>query len=294
MILTFEHISPYLRHIRVNRGTTVASSYIDPEYVFTYIKAGRGIYVVEGVEYAVQTGDMVLMAPYMLHITKSEPGELLQECVMHFDLFFSESRKGMLFCESGMDYKKFSSNTENPETLLVSAPIIRTSPPDAVQSKVYRIFESTRKSREGEFSSFSILSERAALLEMLSIYLSLSSDIGDSASSERAKSWRNIEKALSFIHSNYSRNVSLDEISHEAGISMTYFCRLFKDYTGQTIHRYINDLRLFQARRMIEDSSMSFSEIADATGLGDIHSFSKLFKKHLKTTPSEFRRSLKR
>ncbi len=278
--------------VRLNFSTSIARSFIDPDYVFTYIKSGRGIYVVEGVEYTVQAGDMLLMAPYMLHITRNFPGQELEQCVVHFDLFHDPARAGAVDCAPEMDFRRFASDKENRETLLADAPLLRTSIPESVQAQACRCYERLRSSFNGKRDLCRLLRERALVLELLSLYLE--QDPGqERGSSENALNWRNLERALAFIHVRHSSKISLDELSREAGLSCSYFCMLFKRHTGQTPLRYINELRLREAKRLMAESELSLTEIADATGLGDIHAFSKTFKRHERRAPSEHLRKVR-
>ena len=289
---TINEITPNVRQLRVSIGSVRAQSFIDPEYVFTYIKEGHGIYVIEGTEYKISAGDMILMAPYMLHITRSDPGYEMTQCVVHFDLFYNPTRKGIVSCRPEMTFKKFAANRENRETLLADAPMIRTDIPDAVQAQVYRRFEKLRQIFQENQSQYIQLFKRANILEILALYLEQTP--ATQATTLRAQNWRNIEHALTYIHNHYDESISLDEVSLKAGISVNYFCTLFKQYTGQTIHRYINELGLEKAKRLIEESDQNLTQIADATGLGDIHAFSKIFKKFEKQTPSDYRRQARK
>jgi AraC-like DNA-binding protein len=292
MIYPIDHINPNVRNVRLNTSPTSARSFIDPEYVFTYIKQGQGIYVIEGVEYQISAGDMILMAPYMLHITRSLPGQEMIQCVVHFDLFYRATRKRYITCQPGMTFEKYAANTDNPETLLVHAPMIRASPPDSVQAQIYRQYEKIRELNKQHKAPYTSLLMRAAMLEILVLYLQQTDNLNE-VSTQRSHNWRNIETAIAYIHNHFDEPISLDEISQQAQISVNYFCTLFKQYTGQTIHRYINELRIHKAKRLIEESDLNMSQIADLTGLGDIHAFSKIFKKFEKQTPSAFRRSIK-
>ena len=91
---------------------------------------------------------------------------------------------------------------------------------------------------------------RAAMLEILALYLQQTDNLSE-VSTKRSHNWRNIETAITYIHNHFDEPISLEEISQQAQISANYFCTLFKPYTGQTIHRYINELRIHKAKRLI-------------------------------------------
>jgi len=285
---TIKEIAPYVRYARKNISMHRPQSFVDPEYVFTYIKSGQGTYVIEGCEYSVKAGDMILMSPYMLHVTKSPQANPMEQCVLHFDLFYKADHEGLIALNPETNFDSFKNNINNPETLLVNTPAIQANVPETVQGKVYRLYSSIMSSFKEKRELSQLLRERAAMLEIISYYLDLS-QTEIKGNKIRSRSWRNIEKALTYIHVNYSFPISLEDIGREASLAPTYLCALFRNHTGLPVHRYLNDLRISKAKRLLEETELSLSEIADMTGLGDIYAFSKIFKKYEKVSPSKYR-----
>ena len=72
MILKLNSLSPYVKHVRINKAHRSSQIYIDPEYVFTYILEGKGKFLLEGRSYSVKKGDIILMSPHMLHVVKKK------------------------------------------------------------------------------------------------------------------------------------------------------------------------------------------------------------------------------
>lgn len=65
--------------------------------------------------------------------------------------------------------------------------------------------------------------------------------------------------ALDYIDKNITRNVSLYDISREAGYSVPHFYRLFKRLTGDTVGAYILRRRMSMAARDLIDSDVSIA-----------------------------------
>lgn len=63
---------------------------------------------------------------------------------------------------------------------------------------------------------------------------------------------------------------------------------------GMTLLNYINTYRMNQASRLIADTDMTMTEIADHIGMNDSQHFSKLFKNTIGSTPCEYRKLLKK
>lgn len=75
-----------------------------------------------------------------------------------------------------------------------------------------------------------------------------------------------------------------------------YFGRLFKKETGMAFTRYVMNLRMDKARRMIEESpDCKVYELCEATGFGENpHYFSRVFRSCCGCTPSEYKKAMKR
>lgn len=282
--MIIDQISPCVRKVDVHASRGLTPAYIDAEYVFTYVLAGSGMFILEGVQYYVRPGDMVLMPPYLRHIINTDCGEPMDQFVIHFDLFSDERRKGRLVPVPGMDFQRFSADASNPETLLATAPCI-ASP----QAKERRAVEGVLKRLELEFKSDAPCSElmaKACMLETLGLFLRIAAKRGGEGRRTVRKVWADLERAITFIHAEHARQLSLEEMAAEAGLSPNYFCRMFKEYTGSAPHHYLNGVRIAEAKRLIDEGGLNLSQIAGMTGFPSIHLFSRIFKRHEGAPPS--------
>lgn len=100
---------------------------------------------------------------------------------------------------------------------------------------------------------------------------------------------RRLRRAIEFMHDNYSRELTLDEIASAAYLSEYHFARMFKQITGVTPHVYLANLRLERARRLLIDTSHPISEIAAMVGYQSQSHFTKIFKSVTGITPRVFR-----
>lgn len=98
-----------------------------------------------------------------------------------------------------------------------------------------------------------------------------------------------IQKACQYIQDNLSKDISLEEIAKQVEISPFYFSKLFKEEIGENFIDYITLNRLQQAKKMLQDRSLSIKEISVDCGYSDPNYFSKLFKRIVGLTPTEFR-----
>lgn len=76
-------------------------------------------------------------------------------------------------------------------------------------------------------------------------------------------------------------------------ISPSYLSSLFKQDTGTTIVDYINSQRVDRAAVLLATTDRSIAAVAAAVGILDVNYFTKIFKKQLGTTPTQYRREKK-
>lgn len=86
--------------------------------------------------------------------------------------------------------------------------------------------------------------------------------------------------------------ISLDRLVEEFRFSKTHLSHVFKSCSGKTILAYYNDLKVEEAKRLILDTDLNFSQISDRLEFSSIHYFSRLFKKKTGMMPSEYRQTI--
>lgn len=101
---------------------------------------------------------------------------------------------------------------------------------------------------------------------------------------------KQLDKAVQFVAENFSReDLSTEEIALAADMSESHFRRLFKSAYHLSPIKYVTLMRINRAKERIRYSSDSFSEIALETGFANVYYFSRIFKKEVGCTPSEYR-----
>lgn len=97
-----------------------------------------------------------------------------------------------------------------------------------------------------------------------------------------------ISTAMSYIDANFHRDISLEEVSRETGLSPQYFSRFFKEETGENFIDYLTRVRITEARKLLSDKNLSVKEVCYKVGYNDPNYFSKLFKKVTGFSPSNY------
>lgn len=99
-------------------------------------------------------------------------------------------------------------------------------------------------------------------------------------------------RVLELIDAALDARLTIEMLAREAGLSPAHFARAFKETLGRAPHQYLLALRLERARRLIETSSVSLSDIAQRTGFADQAHLTRLFKREFGTTPGALVRAL--
>lgn len=102
-----------------------------------------------------------------------------------------------------------------------------------------------------------------------------------------------LERSLQFINDNIgSHDLSLAVVAEYVGLSASRYSTLFSQYMSCNYKTYIDNLRIERAKRMLEDTTLMISEIAEAVGYDSSYSFARLFKKKVGMPPNEYRAQL--
>ncbi len=99
-----------------------------------------------------------------------------------------------------------------------------------------------------------------------------------------------IDKVYKFVMNNYTRDISLDEISNIATMSPTAFCRYFKARTLKTFSQFVNEVRIGHACNLLIEKKYSISEVSYRSGYNYLSNFFKQFKLVMKMTPQDYQK----
>lgn len=101
------------------------------------------------------------------------------------------------------------------------------------------------------------------------------------------------ERIKTLLSESLYGNITLAELSSELFFSKTYLKAVFKRSTGQTIMQYYTKMKLDEAKKLISENKYTFTDIAYKLGYSSLHYFSRLFKKYVSMSPTEYASSIK-
>lgn len=99
-----------------------------------------------------------------------------------------------------------------------------------------------------------------------------------------------VRKVVDYINLNLIEDLSVQNLADLLYISPTYLARIFKKEVNYSIVEYINKQKIRRATYLLKDSNLPINQISQIVGIHDFNYFSRLFKKHMNKTPSQYRK----
>ena len=273
--------SPFVRLVKIQPSLLLAGEWLDFDNVFIYIAKGEAEYIIDGRRYSVSEGNMIVIPPFKLHMVSTHSSFV--QYIFHFDLFYNCERA--LMNQIGNVYNLTKNDVKNEEMIFSEfCPVtfIEKAQHLHVKNKFMAMYRDFLK-KDDYYELFL----KAAAVELLTLFLQNASNYSHE-NNKLTKSWSTIEKAITYIDENYyDSNLSNLSISSEIGVTPNYLTQTFKKHLNITLHSYLNYIRIEKSKNLLLQNK-KITEIADAVGISGIHVFSKLFKRTVGITPSEF------
>lgn len=99
-----------------------------------------------------------------------------------------------------------------------------------------------------------------------------------------------VRKAINYINLNLSKELSVQSLANLFYVSPTYLSRLFKKEVNASIIEYINKQKVRRSTFLLKDTDLPIHHISHIVGIDDLNYFSRLFKKYMNKTPSQYRK----
>ena len=227
-----------------------------------------------GTQYHLREGDVLLISPGALHQIRAP-----------------EQGRRMIFLA---DLSALNRLSEIELIMTLISPALCITPesdPDihaAIKAGMEKIFE--------EYFNATFLRETciyANLIQMLAIIGKAFAAKARSPSSENPVPKSHFEQFVilfDYINAHYNENLTLEAMANMAGFSKYYFTRLFKQVTGLSFYKYLNQTRISFAAQLLSDPSRSIAEVATCSGFSTLSAFIRMFKIHKKCTPTAYRK----
>lgn len=130
----------------------------------------------------------------------------------------------------------------------------------------------------------------ASLPQMLQFVDFATEYVENGAGKGKCQGRSQIERVLSYIQKNLTRNIGRSEIAKALYLNPEYLSRLFKREMGIGLAEYLTQERMRLAQSLLKNTSFSISIIASRVGYVNFSHFAKVFKQEFGVSPSEYRK----
>ena len=232
-------------------------------YLIHYVARGAGVYEVKGERYRLSAGDIFIIYPNELVSYYCPDAEKPWSL---YWLGFGGAMASHFLAETGL--KGYTATGKNQQFGAV----------------IMNCLSYVEKHKGETISSLKLSSYVLDALHCLSA----------PTHSRRLSSAAQAERALHYIEYNYMNDISTRDVAEYLSLERSYVYRLFKTHLGCSPEQYIARYRMQKAVEMIRLGRYSMTEIARFVGMKDIFYFSRVFKKILGISPTDFEKDRER
>jgi len=263
-------------HVRFDKYCLRTPPARHPEVEIKYFVSGECVIVLDGETIVAKEGDVVVISPFQRHYTYSTEG-ICSYHLLVFDLNLLNSER---MCDIDTDFI-----LPFQEGRLIPTPHLCKG--SHGHSEAVELFDTLAKS--GEYYQLSV---KTALMKLFCAIMTSSSfsEVGEKKWRTEKKYGELLRPALQYIDGHYKENIGIERLAGVCNFNPKYFCKIFKQYTSQTVMDYVNSYRLHKAELELISTDHSISDIAANNGFFDAAHFSKYYKKTRGVTPSQMRK----
>ncbi|MDY2660321.1 MAG: AraC family transcriptional regulator [[Ruminococcus] gnavus] len=269
-------VYPYVAKVRENDE----NSFHWHQYCeITLVKEGRGRYFVNGTEYGMESGDLIIF-------NNTEPhGWIGLEEDMHLlvMIFQPEFVSDKLDVTSGDYLRPFAERGGNFKN--------RIGKEDKNADKIREIMLEIQKEAEEKEEGYRQMI-KADVLRVLTFLIRHYQDGSKSNELLREKNaaMHRLEEAFSYIDKRYKEKLTLEEVAASCHMSTNYFSTYFRKAANMNFSEYVSRLRIREARRLLRTSYLSITEIALECGFQNLSNFYRTYHKFFDQSPKDERK----
>lgn len=153
-------------------------------------------------------------------------------------------------------------------------------------------FEYIFKKIMTEYKNPRFMSEEIIDLYVKELLIMLSRFLPESFFEDTSHISRMVNKIGHLLETEYASVHTLESIAERFSVSPSYMSHRFKEYTGVSVIRYLNNCRMNAAKKLLITTSKSIRDIVFECGFSDETNFCRNFKKLNEVTPMEFRKGM--
>ena len=235
------------------------------QYILIYCTRGAGWYELAGKRYSVGSDQLFILPAEKPHAYGADLDDPWTIYWVHF-----KGEMAGIFAEG------------------FSTPFSIPSGDDSRISTRLGVFEEIYRTLKNGYSSDNLSYSAAALYYFLGSmkYLGKYRKSHETHEGERDI----VETAIHFMRENLSKRLTLADIARHVNYSPSHFSAVFSRRTGYAPVYYFNQLKIQQASTYLDFTDLKITQICPRLGIDDPYYFSRLFRKHMGMSPSDYKK----
>lgn len=256
-------------------------THIHDSYEIYYFIQGDVNYHIEGHNYQIEKGDLLLINNKEIHRPKFNSDKLYERLTIHFAPWhfnkFSTGNFNILDCFE---------NREPGHNNLITSKKVEESNSVYYLNKIIRFLLKKDKDKEIMLTT---------LLVQLLYYLNKinrNTNKKNSRFSDAVEYNEKVTEIIKYINNNLNQKFTLEKLAKKFYLDKYYLSHLFKENTSFSVFQYINYKKIMKAKELLI-RGFNCSQVADKLNFGNYSNFYKIFKKEIGISPSEYQKDNK-
>lgn len=271
------HFKIHYSHGFFGSDATLNFLHYDKDLIIEYYRKGKSSIHIEGNLYNINEGDIVILNPDELHVSTKKDDSYMEKIVLHISESLLEQFGGdrTIFLDTIAQKQKGIGN-------LIPADVVEKL---YINEKLDLCLSYAKEnSLEAQVLNTCQIIE---LLAQLSKYI----ENKNNTNSSPASSNKTVNQMIDYINRHYTEDITLDVLADRFHFSKYYISHLFKDFVGISPYDYLIMRRLYICNNLIRGKH-TIREACYMVGFHNYSNFFRLYKKHFKITPQQFKASL--
>lgn len=265
----------------------VREPHIHDYFQIWYVTKGQFIHEMNGQSCRMVMGNLYVAPPYTIHRFERSAGHGMEVIGCEFTPAFIDERhrepmrKSDSFDSAYMKPFLAAQNGLKPKIVLSGR----------ANHEVHRLMHEMLEEYRNEAPYYE-LALKGNLLKLLSILIRADRQDGEAGNMpDKFYKYRPvIAGVIEHIHRHYDQELRIDQMCRMTNLSKTYFCDMFKHFTGKTFNDYLIDYRIKRSAELLAQTHLTITDICYQVGFNDLTYFSRTFKKHTGITPSHYKK----
>ena len=101
-----------------------------------------------------------------------------------------------------------------------------------------------------------------------------------------------IDNIFKYVNQNFKNHITLEEIAELVSMTVPAFCRFFKKATNKTFTKFVNEIRIVHATKLLSESKMTITDVCFECGFNNFSHFNKLFNEFTGKSALKYRNEM--